>query len=209
MVTPDPARIHAFKTAKAFESWMRKHHDKEPEVYLRVYKVSSGVPSITIKEALDVVLCWGWIDGLRKSHDAESYLQRYTPRTKKSPWSQINRDHVMRLIDAGRMTAHGQREIDAAKADGRWDAAYAGGAKMEMPADLVAAITRSPKAHALYQKLGRTNLYALAFRLGQLKTEAGRARRITAFVEMLERGETLHPMKPQRAIRKSAPSRTK
>jgi uncharacterized protein YdeI (YjbR/CyaY-like superfamily) len=195
MVTPDPARIRAFKSARAFEAWMRKHHDQEPELYLRVYKKDSGVASVTIKEALDVVLCWGWIDGLRKPHDAESYLQRYTPRRSKGLWSQINREHVARLIAAGRMTEHGLKHVEAAKADGRWDKAYAGGAKMEMPADLVEAIRAEPRALAHYRKLDRANLYALAWRVNTLKTAAGRARRIAAFVEMLKAGKTVHPVK--------------
>lgn len=188
---------------------MRKHHDKEREVYLRVYKKDAGIPSVTIQEALDVVLCWGWIDGVRKSYDADSYLQRYSPRRTQSPWSKINREHVARLIEAGRMTQRGQDEIDKAKADGRWDKAYAGAKTMVMPDDLLAAIKESPKAYALYRELDRTNLYSLAFRLGQLKTAAGRAKKIVDFVAMLEKGETIHPRKAQRAIRKNAPPRTK
>jgi uncharacterized protein YdeI (YjbR/CyaY-like superfamily) len=193
MVTPDPARIHAFKTAKAFEAWMRKHHDKEPEVYLRIFKVQSGIEGIRIGEALDVVLCWGWIDGLRKSLDESSYLQRYTPRRAQSPWSQINREHVARLIAAGRMTEHGLREIEKAKADGRWDRAYAPGRDTEVPLDLRQAIEANPKALATFRTLNRQNQFALAFRLGQLKTEAGRQKRIAAFVEMLAAGKLIHP----------------
>jgi uncharacterized protein YdeI (YjbR/CyaY-like superfamily) len=200
MVTPDPNRIHVFKTAKAFEAWMRKHHDKEPEVYLRIYKKGAETQGITIKEALDVVLCWGWIDGLRKSLDAVSYLQRYTPRRKQSPWSQINRDHVARLIAAERMTEHGLREIERAKADGRWARAYAPGRDTEVPPDLVKAIRGNAKALATFETLSRQNLFALAFRLGQLKTEAGRQKRIAAFVEMLARGELIHPQAKARAV---------
>ncbi|HEX5661516.1 MAG TPA: YdeI/OmpD-associated family protein [Polyangiales bacterium] len=195
MVTPDPNRVHVFKTARAFEAWMRKHHDKEPEVFLRVYKTKSGVPSITIGDALDVVLCWGLIDGLRKSFDEHSYLQRYTPRRKQSPWSQINRDHVARLITAERMTEHGLREIERAKADGRWDRAYAPGRDTEVPADLVQAIKANARALATFKTLNRQNQFGLAFRLGQLKTEAGRTKKIAAFVEMLAQGKLLHPQR--------------
>ena len=124
-ITPDPDKIKSFRTQAAFESWLRRNHARETEVWMRIYKKSSGVPTVTPAEALDVVLCWGWIDGIRKSFDDESFLQRYTPRRAKSIWSQINRDHVARLTAAGRMTPHGQRQVDAAKADGRWDAAYA------------------------------------------------------------------------------------
>ena len=192
------SKIHAFRTPAAFESWMRKHHADASEVWLRIYKKDSGVPSITIAEALDVVLCWGWIDGLRKGFDEQSYLQRYTPRRARSLWSQINRKHVARLIKAGRMTPHGQRQIDAAKADGRWAAAYApmrAAVDDEFPADLRAAIDRSPRARQAFATLSRQNRYALAFRTSNMKTPAGRAKKIAALVEMLERGETPHPQR--------------
>lgn len=114
-----------FRTRRAFETWLRRNHARETEIWLRIYKKDSGVPTVTTAEALDVVLCWGWIDGIRKSFDDQSFLQRYTPRRPRSVWSQINRGHVARLTAAGRMTPHGQRQVDAAKADGRWDAAYA------------------------------------------------------------------------------------
>ena len=195
-VAPDSGRIKTFRTQAAFESWMRKNHAREREVWLRVYKKDSGVPSITIAEALDVVLCWGWIDGIRKALDERSYLQRYSPRGAKSLWSQINREHVSRLTKAGRMTPHGQRHVDAAKADGRWDAAYApmrAALDEHFPNDLREAIEASPRARKTFRSLGRQNRYALAFRTTNMKTPAGRARKIAALVEMLERGETPHP----------------
>jgi len=142
-VVPDPQRIKSFKTAAAFEKWMAAHHDREPEIWLKIHKKRSGLPTVDHAEALDVALCYGWIDAIRKSFDEESFLQRFTPRTAKSMWSQVNREHVARLIAAGRMTPHGQRQIDAAKADGRWDAAYAPSraiSKDTLPADLRAAI---------------------------------------------------------------------
>jgi uncharacterized protein YdeI (YjbR/CyaY-like superfamily) len=164
-------------------------------VWVRIYKKSSGVPSITIAEALDVVLCWGWIDGLRKGLDDRSYLQRYTPRRAKSRWSQINREHVARLTKAGRMTPYGQRQVDAAKADGRWDSAYAPMRALDdtFPDDLRTAIEGSPRARKTFQSLGRQNRYALAFRTANTKTPAGRARKIAALVDMLARGETPYP----------------
>jgi uncharacterized protein YdeI (YjbR/CyaY-like superfamily) len=188
--------IKTFRTAAAFESWMRRNHAREREVWLRIFKKGSGRPSITIAEALDVVLCWGWIDGIRKSFDDRSYLQRYTPRRPKSIWSQINREHVARLTKAGRMTPHGQRQVDAAKADGRWDSAYApmrDASDENFPGDLRAAIEASPRARQTFQSLGRHNRYALVFRTNTMKTPAGRARKIAALVDMLERGETPHP----------------
>jgi uncharacterized protein YdeI (YjbR/CyaY-like superfamily) len=193
---PDPSRIKTFRTEAAFESWMRKYHARADEVWVRIYKKGSGVPSITITEALDIVLCWGWIDGIRKSVDERSYLQRYTPRRAKSMWSQINREHVARLTKAGRMTAHGQRQVDAAKADGRWDAAYApmrSALDEKFPDDLRKAIETSPRARKTFQSLGRQNLYALVFRTTNMKTPAGRAKKIAALVAMLERGETIYP----------------
>jgi uncharacterized protein YdeI (YjbR/CyaY-like superfamily) len=164
-LVPEPGKIKTFATEAAFESWMRKNHAREREVWLRIFKKGSSVPSITIAQALDVVLCWGWIDGIRKAFDERSYLQRYTPRRAKSIWSQINREHVARLTSAGRMTPHGQRHIDAAKADGRWDAAYApmrSATIAGLPADLRAAIEASPRARKTLESLGRHNLFALS-----------------------------------------------
>jgi uncharacterized protein YdeI (YjbR/CyaY-like superfamily) len=155
--------------------------------------VDSGIRSITPKEAIDVVLCWGWIDGLRKGFDDDSYLQRYTPRTKKSIWSRINVDNVARLISEGRMTAHGLKEVDLAKSDGRWARAYKAGKDMKIPDDLQAAIDAEPKAKAMLAKLSAQNRFALAFRTHNMKTEAGRKKKIEAFVAMLKRGETIHP----------------
>ena len=195
-LAPEPAKIKSFRTEAAFESWMRKNHAREREVWLRIYKKGAAVPSITIAQALDVALCWGWIDAIRKAFDERSYLQRYTPRREKSIWSQINRNHVARLTKAGRMTPHGQRQVDAAKADGRWDAAYApmrGALDDNFPTDLRRAIEDSPRARKMFQSLGRQNLYALAFRVTNMKTPDGRARKIAALVDMLERGKTPHP----------------
>jgi uncharacterized protein YdeI (YjbR/CyaY-like superfamily) len=123
-VVPNPKRIRAFRSAAAFDAWLDAKHVRETEIWLRIYKKGSGKPTVTLAEALDVALCWGWIDGIRKAYDAESFLQRYTPRRARSVWSQINRGHVGRLIASGRMKPAGQRQVDAAKQDGRWDAAY-------------------------------------------------------------------------------------
>ena len=198
-VVPNPDRIRSFRTEAEFERWMRKHHDREPEIWVRIYKKGSGIPTITIAQALDVALCWGWIDAMSKGLDAESYLQRYTPRRPKSLWSQINRENVARLTKAGRMTPHGQAQVDAAKADGRWDAAYAPvrSASVEtLPADLRAAIEASPKARKKLRTLSKMNLFALAFRTNAMKTPAGRERKIATLVKMLERGETVVPESP-------------
>jgi uncharacterized protein YdeI (YjbR/CyaY-like superfamily) len=190
----DPAKVREFKTAEAFYAWLGKNHDRADEVWIKIHKVGSGLQSITPKEAIDVVLCWGWIDAIRKGFDERSYLQRYTPRGAKSVWSKINVDNVARLVDEGRMTGHGLRHVEAAKTDGRWDRAY-GSKDMAIPDDLKAAIDAEPDARAMFGKLSAQNRFALAFRLHNLKTEAGRNKRIAAFVEMLKRGETIYPQK--------------
>lgn len=144
------------------------------------------------------MLCWGWIDGLRKSFDERSFLQRYTQRRAKSIWSQVNREHVARLTAAGRMTPHGQKQVDAAKADGRWDSAYApirGTSQATMPADLLAAINANSEARKKFETLGRVNLFSLRFRTNNMKTAAGREKKIATLVAMLARGETIVPEK--------------
>ena len=191
-VVVNPDRVHAFADAGAFHDWLARHHDRETEVWIRIYKVRSGRPSITPKEAIDVALCWGWIDAIRKSLDEVSFLQRYTPRGRKSVWSQINVDNVARLVAEGRMTEHGLKQVEAAKADGRWEQAYrVKGATV--PADLRAAIDAVPEAKAMFETLTAQNRFALIFRTEALKTPAGRARKIAQFVDMLRRGETIHP----------------
>ena len=194
---PIATHITPFPTAAAFEPWLAKHHDRETEIWVRIYKKGSGVPTVTHAEALDVALCWGWIDGIRKSLDEESFLQRFSPRRKRSIWSQVNREHVARLVAEGRMREPGQREVDAAKADGRWDAAYApirSASEASIPADLRAAIEASPRARAVFRTLNRVNLFALAFRTNNMKTAAGRKRKIAELVKMLERKEVIVPM---------------
>ena len=200
-VIPDPEKIKSFKTPAAFEKWMATHHDSESEIWLKIHKKSSGLPTVDYAQALDVALCWGWIDGIKKSFDEQSFLQRFTPRTAKSMWSQVNREHVARLVAAGRMTLHGQARIDAAKADGRWDAAYApirAISRETMPGDLLAAIEANARALATFATLSKQNLFALAFRTNNMKTPAGRAKKVAALVAMLARGETIVPQKKPR-----------
>ena len=188
----NPDKIREFKDAESFYKWLGKNHIKEAETWIKIHKVDSGLKSITPKEAIDVVLCWGWIDGQRKGFDDKSFMQRYTPRTKRSIWSRINVDNVARLIDEGRMTGHGLKQVDAAKSDGRWARAY-NSKDMKIPDDLQAAIDAEPKAKAMLAKLSAQNRFALAFRVHNLKTDAGRKKRIEAFVAMLKRGETIYP----------------
>ncbi len=195
-VIPDPRKIRGFRSEAAFEAWLAKHHARETELWLRIYKKATGRATVTYQQALDVALCWGWIDGLRKSHDDVSFVQRFTPRKPKSIWSQVNQGHVARLTKAGRMTAHGQRHVDAAKADGRWAAAYApmrDATHETVPADLRAAIEKNAKARATFKTLRKNNLFALAFRTNAMKTPAGRARKIAELVKMLAQGKAILP----------------
>ncbi len=197
-VVIDPKRVRAFASEAAFEKWLAVNHDRQLELWLRIFKKASGTRTVTYAEALDVALCWGWIDGIRKAYDDESFVQRFTPRKAKSVWSQINRTHVARLVAAGRMTAHGQRHVDAAKADGRWDAAYApirDAHHEKLPEDLLAAIKANRKAAVTFKTLNKTNLFALGYRTNAMKTASGRARKISALVEMLARGETIVPQR--------------
>ena len=200
-IVPDPRKIKPFKNQAAFAAWLSKNHARETEIWLRVYKKDSGVASVTCPEALDVALCWGWIDAIRKGLDEASFLQRYTPRNKKSMWSQVNRDNIARLTKAGLMNPPGQAQVDAAKADGRWAAAYApirSASAATIPADLRAAIDANAQARKTFATLGKMNLFALTFRTNNMKTPAGRAKKIAALVEMLARGETIVPERPRK-----------
>ncbi len=200
-VVPDPKRIRRFGTERAFEKWLAANHAREPEVWLKFHKKDSGLSTVTASEALDVALCWGWIDGIRKAFDEWSFLQRYTPRRARSLWSQVNRDNVARLVAGGRMMPPGQAEVDRARADGRWDAAYApirSASRESMPDDLMAAINADPRARATFATLGKMNLFALAFRTSNMKTAAGRTKKIAELVAMLARGEAIVPERSDR-----------
>ncbi len=201
-IVPDPRRIKSFASEAAFETWLAANHATETEVWLKIHKKGSGRPTVTNAQALDVALCWGWIDGIRKAFDESSFLQRFSPRKPKSIWSQINREHVARLVAAGRMTPHGRRQVDAARADGRWDAAYAPireTTAATIPNDLRAAIDAHPRAVKTFRTLTKQNIFALAFRTNNMKTAAGRAKKIAALVAMLARGETIVPQDPKRS----------
>lgn len=203
-VIPNPLNIHEFKSQADFERWLARNHNAATEVWIKVHKKASGLPSITPAEALDVALCWGWIDAIRKSFDEKSFLQRYTPRQKRSPWSVINTQHVARLTAAKRMQAPGQAQIDAAKADGRWDIAYSGSRDMKAPPELMDAINANAKAQAMYATLTSQNRYAFSYRLISIKTEATRTKRIAEYVAMLARGETFYPNRSASTLRAEA-----
>jgi uncharacterized protein YdeI (YjbR/CyaY-like superfamily) len=193
-VKVDPDKIHEFVDMDGFYGWLAKHHAAEREVWIKIHKVKSGLASISPEQAIHAALCWGWIDGIRKSFDDKSFLQRYSPRGPKSVWSQINIDNVARLTAEGKMTDHGLKQVESAKADGRWDRAYRIKGS-EIPDDLQMAIDAEPDARTMLAKLTAQNRFALIFRLGSIKTEAGRKKKIAEFVEMLKRGETFHPQK--------------
>ena len=185
--------LREFADFRSFYDWLAENHNSAEEIWIRIFKKASGRQTISSVEAIDAVLCWGWIDAIRKSWDDESFVQRYCPRRSKSAWSQINRDNVARLTEAGLMTPHGTRHVDLAKADGRWDAAYK--TTMAPPEDLAAAIAANPEAQKTYATLTAQNRFALTFRVTTLKTEAGRKKKIAALVDMLARGETFYPQR--------------
>lgn len=182
--------------AEAWRAWLAKHHASSAGVWLVVGKKASNAPtSLRIADALDEALCHGWIDGQRLARDHGAFLQRFTPRRPRSMWSKRNISIVARLEQEGRMHDAGRAEIARAKADGRWQAAYAGPADMTAPDDFVAALDARPRARAMYDILTSQNRFAISFRLGQAKKPETRTRRIEQFVAQLERGETIHPQR--------------
>ena len=187
----DPRKVHAFEDAEDFEAWLQAHHDRESEVWIKHHKKGSGLRSVTPKEAIDVVLCWGWIDAVRKALDETSFLQRYTPRTPRSIWSQINVANVARLIEEGRMRPAGQHEIDRAKADGRWDAAYRQ-SDGDLPVEFKTLLDADPQLAAAFAAQSAQNRFAMTFRVGNLKRPESRAARAAEYAEMLKRGESIH-----------------
>ena len=176
--------------AAAWRAWLAEHHADEAGVWLVVAK--KGTPGMTRDEALEEALCHGWIDGQARTNDDATYLQRYTRRRSRSPWSQRNVKLVERLTQEGRMHPAGIAEVERAKADGRWDAAYAGSATIEVPADLEQALAAVPEAQAMFEILNRQNRYAILYRVETAKRPETRQRRIDKFVAMLARGETLY-----------------
>lgn len=182
-----------FADAAAWTKWLEREHGKSAGVWMRIAKKGAAESSVQYPEALNVALCFGWIDGQKKGIDEHYWVQKFTPRAARSIWSKINREKVEALTAAGQMREAGQREIDRAKADGRWDAAYDSASKAEIPPDLQAALDASPTAKAFYATLNATNRYAILFRTQTAKKAETRAKRIAQFVQMLERGEKIHP----------------
>jgi uncharacterized protein YdeI (YjbR/CyaY-like superfamily) len=181
-----------FKGQAEFRAWMDKHHADTQGIWLKLYKKASGVKSVNYAQALDVALCYGWIDGQVKKGDELYYLQKFTPRRKRSMWSKRNIDSVERLEAAGLMTPAGRAEVEQAKADGRWAAAYDKPSEMTVPDYFLVALDKNPKAKQFFETLNKANTYAIAWRLQTAKTETTRQRRMEKILTMLESGQKLH-----------------
>jgi uncharacterized protein YdeI (YjbR/CyaY-like superfamily) len=181
-----------FADAAAMEAWLGAHGGESGGFWLRLFKQGAGVATVSKSEAIDAALCFGWIDGQLGKYDAQSWLVRFTPRGARSQWSQVNARRAEELIAAGRMRAPGLAQVERAKADGRWAAAYAPQSRAEVPPDLQAALDANPKAAAFFATLKGANRYAILYRIGAVKKPETRPRKTAAFVAMLERGETVH-----------------
>jgi uncharacterized protein YdeI (YjbR/CyaY-like superfamily) len=184
--------ILTFADARAFEAWLEAQGPIAPGLWLRLAKKGAPARTLTKLEAIDAALCHGWIDGQLDKYDDHTWLIRFTPRKPRSRWSQLNRTRATGLLAEGRMRPAGVAQIEMAKSDGRWDLAYAPASVAEAPPDLAAVLDASPKAAAFFATLKGANRYAILYRIGAAKTSEARARKITQFVAMLERGETIH-----------------
>jgi uncharacterized protein YdeI (YjbR/CyaY-like superfamily) len=184
-----------FRSARAWRVWLEANHDTSSGIWLMIAKKGRGVESVTYDEAVDEALCFGWIDGQKAKHDDQYFLQRFTRRTKRSPWSRVNTERVARLVNARRMHPAGLREVEAAKADGRWEAAYAGQASAVVPDDFQLALEASPLAVSRFAGLDSTNRYAILYRIGAVKKPETRAKKIAGFIADLEAGKVPHPRK--------------
>ena len=196
-----PLPVLAFATASEWEAWLAAQPPKSPGLWLKLAKQGSGVPSLSKKEAIDGALCHGWIDGQLQKFDDRQWLIRFTPRSAKSRWSDINRVRAEELIADGRMSAAGFEQVSRAKADGRWAAAYAPQGRAVVPDDLQAALDRDPAAKAFFSRLDSANRYAVLHRLGTIAKPSARAARLEKYVQMLARGESIHPLKGKRPPR--------
>ncbi len=180
-----------FKSAKSFETWLEKHHDKSSGFWLKIFKKDSGIKTITYKEALDVALCYGWIDGQKQAFDELAWLQKFCPRTAKSIWSKVNIGHVERLINTDKMRPAGLKAIDSAKADGRWDRAYDSSSTMTIPEDFLKELSKNKKAEVFFKGLNKSNLFSIGFRLQTAKKQETREKRMKEIIEKLAKGEKI------------------
>jgi uncharacterized protein YdeI (YjbR/CyaY-like superfamily) len=189
---PDALATLAFESSQEFRGWLARNHTKSPGIWLQLFKKDSGTTTVSYAEALDQALCFGWIDGQKKPGDRASWLQKFTPRRPRSGWSQKNTEHAERLIESGAMTSAGLAEIAAAKADGRWKAAYSSSSSAAAPADFLKALAKHKKASAFFKTLSKANRYSIVYRLQTAKTPETRQKRMETILQMLERGETFH-----------------
>ena len=184
--------VHLFQDRKAWTKWLRLNHAGVRAVWLRLGKKGSDEKAVSYADALEVALCYGWIDGQKKPFNEHQFLQRFSPRGPKSIWSKINKEKAVGLIESGVMQSAGLSEVERAKVDGRWDAAYAGARTIAVPDDLQAALDANPKASAFFKTLNSQNRYAILFRIGNVKKAETRAKKIKTYVEMLRKGERIY-----------------
>jgi uncharacterized protein YdeI (YjbR/CyaY-like superfamily) len=192
-VREDDTPILSFASPSEWEEWLSANHVSSPGVWIKIANKEAGIESVRYPEVLESALCFGWIDGRRRAHDERSFLQRFTPRRSRSRWSRINREKAERLIAEGRMRPAGLAEVERARADGRWDAAYESQSEIVVPDDLQRELDARPEAGAFFSQLSSQNRYAILYRLGDAKRPETRARRLAKFVAMLEAGETIYP----------------
>ena len=192
-MAPDQLPVIAFESAAGWDAWLADHSGDAAGIWLKLAKKGSGIPSVSYSEAVDVALCHGWIDGQKAGLDGEHWLQRFTPRKPGSKWSRINTQRVAVLIESGRMRPAGLREVERAKADGRWEAAYHSQSTATVPADFAAALAEDQRASAFFETLNGANRYAILYRIADAKRPQTRARRIADFVAMLSEHKQLHP----------------
>lgn len=189
MPNVDPAKMMTFASPKELSKWLKANHAKESELWVKIFKKGSGIRSVNWNEVVIETLCWGWIDGVKKSLDDHAYVQRITPRKARSSWSKKNTEHVERLITEGRMEEPGLVQVRAAKADGRWNDAYSPASEMEIPADFLAALKSKPKAKRFFETLNKSSKYAIAYGLATAKKPETKQRRFDKFIDMLIREE--------------------
>jgi uncharacterized protein YdeI (YjbR/CyaY-like superfamily) len=192
MTKSSPLPQLEFKTSRSFETWLSKNHHDSTGIWLKIYKKDSGKKTISYAEALDVALCYGWIDGQKQAFDEEAWLQKFCPRRPKSTWSKINTGHVERLKKEGRMKPAGLKAVELAKADGSWDKAYDSPSKLTLPEDFLKELGKNKKAETFFKTLNKTNLFSIGFRLQTAKKEETRQKRMKEILEKLAKGEKFH-----------------
>jgi uncharacterized protein YdeI (YjbR/CyaY-like superfamily) len=185
--------VKGFRNRKSFRNWLEKNHAKSNSIWIRFYKKDCGQKTVTRAEALEEALCFGWIDGQLDRFDDQSWIQRFTPRRSRSGWSKINTQHAQRLIETGKITGAGMKEIAAAKADGRWNAAYASPRDAYPPEDFLQELNKNKKAKDFFETLNRANVYAIVYRLQTAKKPETRAKRMKLILAMMDQGQTFHP----------------